>query len=78
MYWLLLKNKVGIGKFVDTNQVECNLRTVKTQMKVSGVIRTERGAKAYVVICLFLNMAKSTVVTLWLPCAWHSQAEPEK
>lgn len=41
MYWLLLKNKVCIGKIVDTNQVECNLRTVKTQMKVSGVIRTE-------------------------------------
>ena len=42
----------------DNNQAERDLRPVKTKMKVSGVMRTERGAEAYVVIRSFISTAK--------------------
>ena len=42
----------------DNNQAERDLRSVKTKMKVSGVMRTERGAEAYVIIRSFISTAK--------------------
>lgn len=42
----------------DNNQAERDLRPVKTKMKVSGVMRTKRGAEAYVVIRSFISTAK--------------------
>ena len=42
----------------DNNQAERDLRPVKTKMKVSGVMRTERGAEAYVTIRSFISTAK--------------------
>ncbi len=42
----------------DNNQAERDLRPVKTKMKVSGAMRTERGAEAYVVIRSFISTAK--------------------
>ena len=42
----------------DNNQAKRDLRPIKTKMKVSGAMKTERGAEAYVVIRSFISTAK--------------------
>ena len=60
----------------DNNQAERDLRPVKTKMKVSGVMRTERGAEAYVIIRPFLSTAKKhgTNVMVALRLAFSGRA----
>ena len=60
----------------DNNQAERDLRPVKTKMKVSGVMRTERGAEAYVIIRSFISTAKKhgTNVMVALRLAFSGRA----
>ena len=60
----------------DNNQAERDLRPVKTKMKVSGVMRTERGAEAYVIIRSFISTAKKhgTNVIVALRLAFSGRA----
>ena len=60
----------------DNNQAERDLRPVKTKMKVSGVMRSERGAEAYVIIRSFISTAKKhgTNVMVALRLAFSGRA----